>query len=108
MSSNSWFALIVIAVVGLAVARRMAPLFASFFGIAFAIAIGAWGYFTFARGGAFALFGALPVNQPMFYGFVALWLGLELHGLVRVLKLRAQEKKVVEALERHIESGDGT
>lgn len=72
---------IAIALLAVIVTRQIAARVAAVLGMLVALGIGAWGVFTYARGGGMAFLGA-RIPPVAFFGFVAVLLAFEALNLV--------------------------
>ena len=71
------------------IARRFSRLIGGIVGMLIAVAVGAWGFSSFAKGGGIA-FAGFPVTREVFLAVVAGWFLFEGWGFWQALKARKQ------------------
>jgi hypothetical protein len=86
--SSIWIAAAIIVVI---VVRRFSRLVGAAMGLVTSFVLAGWGYWVFKAGGGIALLG-FELSQGLFYGFVALWTGMEIFELIRAINKRKRLK----------------
>jgi hypothetical protein len=86
--STLWIAAAIVVVI---VVRRFSRLVGSAMGLVTSFVLAGWGYLVFKAGGGINLLG-FEMSHGLFYGFVALWAGLEVFELFRAVNRKRQLK----------------
>ena len=72
------------------VTRRFSPFWGGVLGALAAVAVGAWGVWSFEQGGRLSFLGT-EVPRAVFLAFVAAWLAFEIWGINRARRLRRRD-----------------